>query len=83
MDSFKFSNSSNEEIFINFEPIGDTFNLLPKEAIQIIPFDKGSGLGTDALNIEMKTDNGKTIVVIWAETHKFKVLHDGKQVNHM
>jgi len=83
MNSFKLSNSSNEDILVAFEPVGNTFSLPSNSTLQIVPFDKGSGLGTDALNIEMKMENGRPGLVIWAETHKFRVLYNGEQVNAM
>lgn len=84
MESFKLSNSTNKDLLIFFEPIGDMFTLPANEFLQIVPYGAGEGgLGVDCVNVEMKMDDEKRYVVVWAETHKFEALYNGRRVNVM
>lgn len=83
MKTLKLSNTTNAEISINFEPIGDTFQLPSKENIEILIFDEEVGLADHSCNIVIGTVNGGTAITIFAEKNKFEARYKGETVNVM
>lgn len=83
MEGFKLLNSHEESMLIAFEPIGDTFVLPANESPRIIPYEPGSGVGTECVSIAFKMNGAKPCIIVCAETHKFKAFYNERQINTM
>jgi len=83
MKQFKLSNTTEVDMLVIFEPIGDNFSLPSGEYLEIILSGEEVGLDTNSINIEINQEENKVNVRLWAEKNKFEAFYRGQPVNVM
>ncbi|SDF49512.1 hypothetical protein [Chitinophaga filiformis] len=83
MKKFKLTNTTDTEMSVIFEPIGDVFRLPSNENIELSVSDEEIGVDDCSLNIAVGVVNKKTMITIFAEKNKFEARYKGQPVNIM